>query len=85
MCESFLAVGKNILRDPLREPLRGLSANFNSSIIQRAIAAILRPFGTQSNLRISSLTNNTATSTGPVTIADGGGVEVLPNKTWRIT
>lgn len=54
------------------------------TLIQRAIA-ILRPFGTQSNLRISSLTNNTATSTGPVTIADGGGVEVLPNKTWRIT
>lgn len=46
---------------------------------------ILRPFGTQSNLRISSLTSSTATSTGPVTIADGGGVEVLPNKTWRIT
>ena len=54
------------------------------TIIQRAIS-ILRPFGTQSNLRISSLSNNTATSTGPVTIADGGGVEVLPNKTWRIT
>jgi hypothetical protein len=63
----------------------GLQAQLGGqSQVQRAFN-ILRPFGTQSNLRISSLTSSTATSTGPVTIADGGGVEVLPNKTWRIT
>lgn len=82
--DPFLNVGMEVMRDPFRPALRGLNTNFADSLITKVIN-VLRPFGTQSNLRISSLSNNTATSTGPVTIADGGGVEVLPNKTWRIT
>lgn len=51
--------------------------------IQRAIA-LLRRFGTTSDLRINAVSDNTVTSTGAVTIADGGGVEVLDTKIWRI-
>jgi hypothetical protein len=54
------------------------------TIVQRATPILLRTQNT-SDLKLSSAQNGAATSTGPVTLSDGGYVEVQPNKTWIIT
>lgn len=56
---------------------------FRKSLVQRAIT-ILRRLGVLADLKLTAVTTTSATSVGPVTIPEGGSVEVLPNKTWSI-
>ena len=49
------------------------------------LSTILARYGASTDLRITAVNNPVATSTGPVTIADGGSVEVQPDKTWSIS
>lgn len=55
------------------------------SLNQKALS-ILRKYGTSTDLKLKivSTSTGTATSIGTVTIANGGAVEVLNNKIWRI-
>lgn len=46
--------------------------------------SILRRISNTTDLHLTSVVGTTATSAGPVTIADGGYVEVLSGKTWSI-
>lgn len=52
--------------------------------LEQQIAAILRRWYAYSPIGKTTVSLNTATSTGPITIADGGTVEVLDNKIWKI-
>ena len=67
----------------LGRTLRQRQPTGSRTLLQRAIS-ILRRYGSTTNLQLTNVSADTATSTGPVTIADGGGVEVLNNKIWRI-
>lgn len=49
-----------------------------------SVTSVLLPSGTQTFPSVLYVTDTTAVSTGPITISDGGIIEVLPEKTWRI-
>lgn len=73
---------RNPMRSPMRSPMRQ-ALNNPATILVRAVSIVLRIANT-TDLRLISVVGTTATSAGPVTIADGGYVEVLSGKTWSI-
>ena len=62
---------------------REVSANL-IEVIYTINGIVLQQSGNMSDLNVVSSTPTTYSSNGPVTIADGGTVSVLPNKTWII-
>lgn len=71
------------LRSPMRSPMARAMNAPAPTLLMRA-ASILRRISNTTDLHLTSVVGTTATSAGPVTIADGGYVEVLSGKTWSI-